>query len=434
MIELLNYDIICNILHLLEPTYTTESTCTYPGYLNIVPTREKGSLCDLLSLSRTCRAFSTPALQTIWRIQTSFVPVLKLLPQFQREPDLGDLWVLNGDVAPSDWDRFDYYADMIQEMHVLRRLPKENNSQTHLIHDSVFCYLLQSRTRVLFPDLFVLSMTADIRLPFLYSPSLRRVVLHADIPVPDFDHEIAHIQWNPWASSLMDRLHSSPDLEHVSLKRIMIRPYTLRALFAAPRLQTLEVAVAPSFFLSDLAQIVNTPPTAPQLLFLRELRISCLREPYKTRRSSASMGNRRLSTPKLELLVITAQINYIATLCDIIDCQNLKHCELSVIQNKSISLATQATLHESIASQIVKLSSHNLESLSILPSLNHMFPFQPMKPSHFHPLYKLHRIEKLVLDCIPFIPTDSDLASMGQSWPMLKVLQIPLPRHTARKR
>ncbi|KAF8841130.1 hypothetical protein BDN67DRAFT_967624 [Paxillus ammoniavirescens] len=105
---------------------------------------------DLARLARTCRSFSEPALDVLWRDQSSLLPLVMCFPQ--RILDLSDITYNRGAfttsvkfrTAPSaqDWERPLVYAKRIRVMmtpaHTL-------NIATHELHYSVFLTLQRSR-------------------------------------------------------------------------------------------------------------------------------------------------------------------------------------------------------------------------------------------------------------------------------------------------
>ncbi|KAF7973486.1 hypothetical protein HWV62_15100 [Athelia sp. TMB] len=66
----------------------------------------------LAKLARTCRVFSEPALDALWRVQGSLLPVLRTMPTDLWQTDAGILR-LNRPIKPTDWSRFQTYAARI---------------------------------------------------------------------------------------------------------------------------------------------------------------------------------------------------------------------------------------------------------------------------------------------------------------------------------
>ncbi|CAA7263398.1 unnamed protein product [Cyclocybe aegerita] len=65
---------------------------------------------SLFLAAQTCRAFVEPALDSLWAVIPSLVPLLSLLPSLKR---VNDKLVL-GCVAPKDWEQFDLHARRVR--------------------------------------------------------------------------------------------------------------------------------------------------------------------------------------------------------------------------------------------------------------------------------------------------------------------------------
>ncbi|KAJ7468717.1 hypothetical protein FB451DRAFT_1560408 [Mycena latifolia] len=86
------------------------------------PMRPYGSVA-LSRLARTCRQFQDPALDVLWREQSSILPLLKCFPAHLWEHDTGKsgwraLTTFNfrTGISPMDWDRVLFYSHRIEEM------------------------------------------------------------------------------------------------------------------------------------------------------------------------------------------------------------------------------------------------------------------------------------------------------------------------------
>ncbi|KAF8816030.1 hypothetical protein BYT27DRAFT_7077944 [Phlegmacium glaucopus] len=67
---------------------------------------------NLLCVALTCKAFLEPALDRRWRSLDSLFPLLRILPSFTQSDGT---YVLRGNVADEDWERFDYYARRLRK-------------------------------------------------------------------------------------------------------------------------------------------------------------------------------------------------------------------------------------------------------------------------------------------------------------------------------
>ncbi|RDB21918.1 hypothetical protein Hypma_010807 [Hypsizygus marmoreus] len=150
----------------------------------------------LASIAGTCRAFTDPALDVLWRSQIDIGPLIRVMP--------GDLWtiVLLAD-APvlykrtkiikftrsldeSDWSRFEYYGRRIHKLaHPLESSP----IGTFVVHEDVFVALSAYRPiRTFLPNLRELSL--DLGYPYvtkhvpffqcMLGPGLRRLSIFSN--------------------------------------------------------------------------------------------------------------------------------------------------------------------------------------------------------------------------------------------------------------
>ncbi|KAJ3510471.1 hypothetical protein NLJ89_g4656 [Agrocybe chaxingu] len=65
---------------------------------------------SLFLAAQSCRAFVEPALDSLWAVIPSLVPLLSLLPSLKKVDDK----LVLGDIAPQDWERFDLHARRVR--------------------------------------------------------------------------------------------------------------------------------------------------------------------------------------------------------------------------------------------------------------------------------------------------------------------------------
>ncbi|KAF7966567.1 hypothetical protein HWV62_37871, partial [Athelia sp. TMB] len=70
----------------------------------------------LASFARTCRVISEPALDSLWKVQSSLVPLLQTMPAdlWWKDPSIGTWITIRRPVVPTDWARFRTYAPRIR--------------------------------------------------------------------------------------------------------------------------------------------------------------------------------------------------------------------------------------------------------------------------------------------------------------------------------
>ncbi|KAJ7775522.1 hypothetical protein B0H16DRAFT_1507696 [Mycena metata] len=72
----------------------------------------------LSRLARTCHQFTEPSLDSLWREQVSFTPLLRCFPAIWEESDDDDQddFTLDINVVPEDWDRVLFYSNRIKRL------------------------------------------------------------------------------------------------------------------------------------------------------------------------------------------------------------------------------------------------------------------------------------------------------------------------------
>ncbi|KAJ6559997.1 hypothetical protein B0H19DRAFT_1234419 [Mycena capillaripes] len=129
---------------------------------------------DLVNIALTWSAFRGPALDSLWRDLTSFIPLLKLIPGLTV---VDGLYTLFGPLSPSDFARFDYHAARVRRM-------KLNIQENTPIDASVFIRISQEHRGPILPLLQQLQIRSSAHLnaslPLLLTPTLRSIRLTSD--------------------------------------------------------------------------------------------------------------------------------------------------------------------------------------------------------------------------------------------------------------
>ncbi|KAF7333734.1 hypothetical protein MVEN_02329900 [Mycena venus] len=124
--------------------------------VQISPTSPRRTARTLAALARTCTIFSGPALDALWRKQTSLAPFLKLMPEDLFEPSdrPGGLhnrqWRLSRPIVATDWSRATTYAFRVREL-FLSHFGFERTS------DVLQAFILCCPSGFLFPRLRILT-------------------------------------------------------------------------------------------------------------------------------------------------------------------------------------------------------------------------------------------------------------------------------------
>ncbi|KAH6901871.1 hypothetical protein BKA70DRAFT_1388294 [Coprinopsis sp. MPI-PUGE-AT-0042] len=122
---------------------------------------------ELLAMGTVCRAFKRPALDRLWAVLPSFVPLLKLLPQLDEHE--GQMY-FNGDIS---LPAFTEYADRVRKitLPVISSGPTFSGQLfTRLAKELAGLPLIPGLQEIIVNDLDV---TASSLLPLLLTPSLQ---------------------------------------------------------------------------------------------------------------------------------------------------------------------------------------------------------------------------------------------------------------------
>ncbi|EIW85497.1 hypothetical protein CONPUDRAFT_142036 [Coniophora puteana RWD-64-598 SS2] len=145
---------------------------------------------DIAAFAQTCRALSAPALDVLWSVLDSIIPLLCALPSdLISRPDSASSTIryrLLRPITPADWSIFRKYASRVRE---LRAISPLNQDQSPFIDIEILRALCWSPTfGLLFPKLRALEWSGahSETLPFLRTllgPSITDLIL--DLETPD---------------------------------------------------------------------------------------------------------------------------------------------------------------------------------------------------------------------------------------------------------
>ncbi|KAJ7476430.1 hypothetical protein FB451DRAFT_1557344 [Mycena latifolia] len=128
----------------------------------------------LASIARTCKAFTEPALDLLWRELTALLPLLKLLPAMM---EASGVYMLLRPLHAADFARFDYYGARVRSV-------KITNPENSGLDSSIFVRLAREHTGAILPHLESVHISSranvDSALMLLCSPSVRLVHFETD--------------------------------------------------------------------------------------------------------------------------------------------------------------------------------------------------------------------------------------------------------------
>ncbi|KAF8153312.1 hypothetical protein B0H34DRAFT_800529 [Crassisporium funariophilum] len=247
---------------------------------------------SILALVKTCRTFSGPALQILWRALHSPVPLLLTMPD--------DLWELESidegsvsrqprtlsfkrDVKPSDWQRFDFYAPLVRQLGYTDK--EKRFSASYIVIDNRICIEMERRTAPLLPNLHIMVVSSNdlvytstfltpqvrqLRLNMLPSHLHLLTLLAADIPIRAPSLQSLHLtETKPWKpaptesfSISLARLLKEVHLDEFVCDWFWLYDPMMADLLEMPSMQTLEIKIE----VEDLARVLAIhAPAAPTL-------------------------------------------------------------------------------------------------------------------------------------------------------------------------
>ncbi|KAF9044218.1 hypothetical protein BJ165DRAFT_1528777 [Panaeolus papilionaceus] len=426
----LDFDILTYIIWIVQND--KEATSPSAHNPNIPWDYYRACRRTLVALALTCKKLSEPSLRGLWHRMDELLPLLKLIRHFSRnkKPVIWR-WVIEGDLPPlnhPDWDRFRYYAGMIQDMRLYK--PQKGRIMGEGIHNSVYSRIIDSCSRagsdssnVLFPNLSTLDINMGPALTLFQTSTmnLRRVRLRSAIR--------SAIQIDALTSRFVQdavTLSQDRNLRSLFLDGITITPAILLQVFRLSSLETIHL----SFPITDLAT-----------QFVRVLDHEQLNLPNVSKLSISCMDNRmlggrmpplrpprlRLSLPNLQSLLLQGPLDGIAYLGKVLDSDSLRSFTLAtLVHNKGFD---EASVYRDICDSLSRLSRRFSHS-SLLQNITFDFgqTFSHLNSIHvsaFSPLFAFGNLTSLVYEQYAvFIPSDHDLELMGKSWPCLRVLKI----------
>ncbi|KAG5650985.1 hypothetical protein H0H81_010310 [Sphagnurus paluster] len=169
---------IPEILHLIFSEFKPHRIPTHITSRELVPVRwdppsnfSYGDQDTLAKLARSCKAFSQVALAILWNVQSSIVPLLSLLPFFNKRKGR---YTLNSKISPGSWHRVERYAFFIRHL-VLSHLRKPEFDE--------FCLVLLAqhlKDKALLPSLQTLSYPICGEIFLFLNPRLQSVTIQND--------------------------------------------------------------------------------------------------------------------------------------------------------------------------------------------------------------------------------------------------------------
>ncbi|KAF9011999.1 hypothetical protein BDQ17DRAFT_1405569 [Cyathus striatus] len=385
---LMNCDILTEIFSLFDvepekPSHTDHYTCE-----------------TLRIASLTCKAWTAPALDVLWSVLPSWIPLLSLLPNFQRLAN--GAYVLRGNFTEDEiWKRFKSYACRVKSLYM------GSNDGTSQLSPHIFVRLAKYQKE----DSFLLPALRHLHFPNCTrpSPDWEGVFLALSPNLQSISMENIEPQSNDFVSSLISVCTcDSPNLQYFSLNGSISLEST-QEITMFRQLRTLEIKTflqLDPIFIRSLGQL-------PSLVNLT------IRMPNDTSSFFA------IWTPGFKSLKTLHVIGPAMSMQKLLKCVSPDRLESLTLAGVSLSSnnleAGWKECFEFAADMIL------LQSLSILKADNSDATLR-LTYNQLSPLFLSKRLlEELNIDVDSLDISDDDIYNMAYSLPEIRILKLPKP-------
>ena len=403
-----------DILHLIFENFDLQ-----PGSPTIAQTRK-----DLLLAAKTCKAFVEPALNSLWRVLPSLLPLLLLLPSAEvrdrcyvsSTPSLylsrnSAYFIKFVDRLPlNDWERFDVHAPRVRSLY-LERLHIVISPHVYLRIRS-----LRPRDTPLLPGLQQIYIPNDLNTSFDFSPAL---LLASDSSLNSIHlHNSATSDRQFCIPFLFLLSVNSPNLTHLTLLGTV--HMSLELVFCFKNLQSLDLRFSGTFldsqFLQDLGKLDNlldlTLDTGPS--------IDAPTTRSLMKQSDLTLAPTNSTFKQLRKLYILGTPSSIGRVLD----------GMHVLMN-----LTTLLIHEKpddLRRHTESSWKHCFEIISAFPAIKNIHVIQSesspgyrLSTSCFYPLYQLNNLTSFVIKNGTLSGSDEDFRLLACAFPNLTTFVEP---------
>ena len=382
---------------------------------------------DLLSAAKTCKAFVEPALNSLWRVLPSFLPLLLLLPSAEVHNNhlvsprpfsclsccLTRVKFVDR-LSSSNWERFDIHAPRVRTLYIGRC--------NIVVSPHVYLRIRSMRPR----DTPLLPGLKEIHIPDNTSLDLSSALLLAS------DSSLSLVQLHNSATS--DRQFcipflfllsiNSPKLGHLALCETMDTPLDLSLVPRFRNLQSLELRLSGTYlssqFLQDLGKLddlldmtLDTGPT--QVSTTRPL----TKQPRLTL-PSVTNHSTFIKLRKLHILGTPSSISRVLN-----EMNGLTNLTTLIIH--AHDAGTEDSWQRCFVIISAFLAIENMEITQSIPvpywhSGHHGYA---LSTSCFYPLYKLDNMTSFVINDSTLSGSDDDFRFLACAFPRLKKFVEP---------
>ncbi|KAL1950931.1 hypothetical protein VTO73DRAFT_80 [Trametes versicolor] len=401
--------------------------------------------CTLLSLAKTCRAFSPVALKFLWSELTYEPnPLFLVLPEgsvLRRERDAKDnmppsyvLYPARASFSTSELERFCFYAEFVQSLTV-PVLPTVGGSIAIVCPD--IWRQLKPPHGPIFPNLRTLSFRLNwsqqaqdpVPLRYFFGPNLEILRVEFGFGEPEGQLEDLESDTTHAATSLIELLvnlpHQSPLLRQLYLNKtgpaIYAQGPLTQALQGLSSLTTFE-AIESTPLSPDGVLVLSSLPSLVSAAFAAQAAdYLLLHDNADERIDSTNFPALR----KLQLVVDTAECGMSLLSWPVIDPPGLNELEVKVDVETNITPFQLASITATLPAKRCRTT---LDTVILCGCNNVDFDSPPpvaYPPSAIVPLYALPALRQLHLrgNCYAALD-DATLADMAYAWPHIEHLHL----------
>ncbi|KAF8811974.1 hypothetical protein BYT27DRAFT_7275555 [Phlegmacium glaucopus] len=369
-----------------------------PGSKTAAQTRK-----DLLSAAKACKAFAEPALNSLWRVLPSLLPLMLLLPSAEIVNDQFSV-----DFSSNNWERFGIHARRVRALYM---------ETTRVVISPIIYLCIRSRfnSSPLLPGLRAIYIPDNVSIDF---PSVVLVALGAPLDVVELNNSA--ISKNDFYIPFMTSLASaSSQLGYLSLRgsgNISLEP-----VYRFTSLQQIEIR------LPDIYLYPQTLRGLGNLSNLMDLTLdvgASLPLPGTDGRLSTSYPSSDSQFGRLARLHIIGTPSSITRVLDNIKLAGLTTLVIDEIVNGNTAEHTEGFWKRCFDQISI---CHAIKNIEINQSTNRPrgHDHYSLSTSWFFPLFNLKNMKSLVINGSVLSGSDEDFRQLAGAFPKLKKLIVP---------
>ncbi|KAF8802008.1 hypothetical protein BYT27DRAFT_6776524 [Phlegmacium glaucopus] len=354
---------------------------------------------DLLSAAKACKAFTEPALNSLWRVLPSLLPLLLLLPSAE---------IVNGEffadnIPSNNWERFGIHARRVRAFYM--KPPRAVISPITYLRIRSMCDgpLLPGLKAIYIPD----NTSIDL-------PSVVLVALGAPLNIVELNNSA--ISTRSFYIPFMTLLSS--ELGHLTLRARGHENISLEPVYRLTSLQRLEIRLSGTYLypetLQRLGALVNLSDLTLDVGAFTPVPGTDGRLPTSSPLSSRQSGKLR----RLHIIGIPSSITRVL---DDINLASLTTLVIDEMVNNNSGGHTESFWRRCFDQISV---CHAIEDIEINQSTNQYEQYS-LSVSWFFSLLNLKNMRSLVINGSALSGSDDDFRQLAGAFPRMKKLVVP---------